>query len=1489
MAPGHQPARRHGPPPPTASAATAALSHAHAQLRPSSEDQSAAPSNGEVGSSTTTKPRHRGNRNRKKKKNRRQSFATPDSQGDVPDTGAHRPSLLDVPEETTAESQFDRLGATRRTTSHESMESEALLDHRNQHTTRPRRQSIIHALHAYNSDSTPRAHPRPQQHHYFANNLPHSPLRGQQGNDENDPDDRTPLMGDARRQSPNAARRQNAYGGTSSASNVLRNMSNNRRTSASSSVSAKRRRKMPSRQQSQHSIPLQDEYDVNNPPSQPGSPRLGPDDDFDEVMLPEFTKHGEHGSSRDHIIQVDDSEDDYNMSPMNRRRMPTGRSPVEDVCLPFDQMTDIAEEDLLHQEGSEGAPKRSHKRPWPDLSALEEWALEEKEERTMEGVRAKKVSEPELVGGRLRPARISWQREPDEDDTFRFTYFNEELDSSLRSFTLSGLEQLGLSFQELFIPDPPEIVDDSSSEDGGDDDNATLSTAQPERTATPVNGQSRASTRQSSINESARINSASLSADRQGSTASTVQPASRSATPTPRVTSPNTPATSSKPKRYGPRPVFWLDILSPTFEEMRVICRAFGIHKLTAEDIMEQEAREKVELFRNYYFVNYRTFEQDEQSDDHLEPVNMYFVVFKGGVISFHFNQMPHPPNVRRRIRQLAEHQYTDSDWISYAIIDNITDAYAPLIEQIEKEVDDIDDEILQLHSRPDPADASVGNSSAERNKRHHQRHSKGSKLLHAFKTGGAHHVYEKLAESAEEEHPLEQKESNHGDMLLRVGECRKKVMGLYRLLGNKADVIKGLAKRCNEQWQVAPRSDVGLYLGDIQDHIVTMTGNLTHYENILSRAHSNYLAQINIKMTERAEQTNDVLGKLTVLGTIVLPMNIITGMWGMNVLWVDWSEEACKSKPYHLYLLVLRGSLVRTWKSPPFFLDGRQPVESSLDSLVKSPDLQPSSTDAAYDLNLSDDEHLAAALDAVERATQVPVHTAVALSSSESSSTSVDYETHRVLEASCSPPPVYQSTRFKSLYAAPAVAVEVGFEDRLVARDGSPGKVATTQSATPNTSNLRNGGSRTSDAATVPASNSAHDDDAQIRDLNAPLKEDTRSPIQRFRAHKPLSVTDFTSPAWCELQYLYSLTHHGRKRRTPAMKRGSSVHKDLEDEVHVTVPIDVQTREDNWGLRIWNVIQALRTLRVTGMTREVEVWGVVEGEVVVGIVDELGYQCPDAELEARITGRDVEKKRKGRDIQIAPDQATISEFFKPSQSSVSSSADPAKDTTQRQQKHIYITDVKTRNSRYVPSASGMKPTHIQLMLYRRLLTSLASNTVPASLIFERYNLDPGVHFSDELIQQLAGLEDNFDPSASASPSENATAPMEPAIETAVELLTHNNLSKLWELMMQEFAVTMPDAQETVSKVLQVEFRHAGDGKVMGKRTFAYDEEVVSGFVREEMRWWKGEREARGVEVEEAWKCGGCEFNAGCEWRRAKVEESVGRYRRRRTEGPVGG
>lgn len=69
-----------------------------------------------------------------------------------------------------------------------------------------------------------------------------------------------------------------------------------------------------------------------------------------------------------------------------------------------------------------------------------------------------------------------------------------------------------------------------------------------------------------------------------------------------------------------------------------------------------------------------------------------------------------------------------------------------------------------------------------------------------------------------------------------------------------------------------------------IADHIVAMLQSLNHYEKISSRSHSNYLAQISIEMTQTNNEINDVLSKLTALGSVLVPMNLVTGMWGMNV-----------------------------------------------------------------------------------------------------------------------------------------------------------------------------------------------------------------------------------------------------------------------------------------------------------------------------------------------------------------------------------------------------------------------------------------------------------------------------------------------------------------------------------------------------------------------------------------------------------------------------
>ncbi|KAI5803139.1 hypothetical protein EDC01DRAFT_495522 [Geopyxis carbonaria] len=274
----------------------------------------------------------------------------------------------------------------------------------------------------------------------------------------------------------------------------------------------------------------------------------------------------------------------------------------------------------------------------------------------------------------------------------------------------------------------------------------------------------------------------------------------------------------------GGQGVWWLDCLNPTPEELAMLMKAFSIHPLTAEDIRVQETREKVELFKSYYFVCFRSFVQQKNSEDYMEPINVYIIVFREGVLSFHFEPSNHSANVRRRIRQLRDYVALSSDWICYALIDDIVDSFAPLINDIENDSDAIEDAVFV---------ARVEDYSA---------------------------------------------------LLRRIGDCRKKTMGGMRLLGGKADVIKGFAKRCNEMYSVTPRGEIGLYLGDIQDHIVTMMSNLSHFEKMLSRSHSNYLAQLSVDSIQANNRANEVLGKITTIATILVPLNLICGLFGMNV-----------------------------------------------------------------------------------------------------------------------------------------------------------------------------------------------------------------------------------------------------------------------------------------------------------------------------------------------------------------------------------------------------------------------------------------------------------------------------------------------------------------------------------------------------------------------------------------------------------------------------
>ncbi|KAJ3347139.1 CorA metal ion transporter [Kappamyces sp. JEL0680] len=268
---------------------------------------------------------------------------------------------------------------------------------------------------------------------------------------------------------------------------------------------------------------------------------------------------------------------------------------------------------------------------------------------------------------------------------------------------------------------------------------------------------------------------------------------------------------------------FWIDVSCPTAQEMDDISQVFGLHPLTNEDIQTPDTREKCEVFSKYYFVVIRSFEQDQYKPTFLQPITVYIIIFDECIITFHSAANPHSRNVRSRIDQLASYGDVSitTEWINYALIDDITDSFIPLMKIIEMEVDAVEEIVLIPVLKNDYVDM---------------------------------------------------------DMLRRIGMVRKRVVQLLRLISTKVEVMKTIINRYMNQ-----QGETRFYLEDIHDHIATMMQNLGHYEQSLARSHSNYLAQISIDITQASNRTSDTVMRMTLLASILVPLNVITGLFGMK------------------------------------------------------------------------------------------------------------------------------------------------------------------------------------------------------------------------------------------------------------------------------------------------------------------------------------------------------------------------------------------------------------------------------------------------------------------------------------------------------------------------------------------------------------------------------------------------------------------------------
>jgi magnesium transporter len=110
-------------------------------------------------------------------------------------------------------------------------------------------------------------------------------------------------------------------------------------------------------------------------------------------------------------------------------------------------------------------------------------------------------------------------------------------------------------------------------------------------------------------------------------------------------------------------------------------------------------------------------------------------------------------------------------------------------------------------------------------------------------------------------------------DTVQEISVLRRDVMSYRRIIRHQSAILKSLEVR---EYPFL-REDLDVYFGDIGDHVGTIRETLEEYKEVVEGLNATSDSLF-------SHRTNEVIKMLTVLGTILLPLLVISGVYGMNV-----------------------------------------------------------------------------------------------------------------------------------------------------------------------------------------------------------------------------------------------------------------------------------------------------------------------------------------------------------------------------------------------------------------------------------------------------------------------------------------------------------------------------------------------------------------------------------------------------------------------------
>jgi magnesium transporter len=150
---------------------------------------------------------------------------------------------------------------------------------------------------------------------------------------------------------------------------------------------------------------------------------------------------------------------------------------------------------------------------------------------------------------------------------------------------------------------------------------------------------------------------------------------------------------SALPELLSKWPVTWVNVDGlGDAETIHRLGDIFGLHKLALEDVVSVHQRAKVEQYEQHLFLVARVVELHER----IESDQISLFLGKQFVLTFQANAGDSFDPVRERLRRgKGNIRALGPDYLAYALVDAIVDAYFPLIELYGERMEDLEDEVI--------------------------------------------------------------------------------------------------------------------------------------------------------------------------------------------------------------------------------------------------------------------------------------------------------------------------------------------------------------------------------------------------------------------------------------------------------------------------------------------------------------------------------------------------------------------------------------------------------------------------------------------------------------------------------------------------------------------------------------------------------------------------------------------------------------------------